>query len=159
MDADRTNKWLTLLANVGVVVGLALLIVEIRQNSELVRAQIHQARSDAFVSARQALADTEFLLPAWEKYMSFGGHQNPSALEALDPVDAARVYRYFQARAGDYDNLYYQYRQGYLDEEFYRTRIENSIRIFAPAWLAHGVLDNMTPSFKAEVERLAAEAD
>ena len=34
MNADNLNKWLTLVANVGVVIGL-------------VRAQIHQARSDS----------------------------------------------------------------------------------------------------------------
>lgn len=105
MNTDKINKWLTLVANVGVVIGLALLIFEIRQNSELVRAQVHQAR------------------------------------------------------AGDYDNLYYQFRQGYLDEGYYHTRIEPSIKLFANTWLTHGILDNMSASFKAEVERLAAEPD
>ena len=112
MNTKTVNKWLSLLANVGVVIGLALLIIEIRQNSELVRAQIHQARSDAYVSARQDFADSEFLLPALEKYLAAGGREDPSALDALDPIEARRVYRYWQSRAGDYDNLYYQYRQG-----------------------------------------------
>ena len=55
MDADNLNKWLTLVANIGVVIGLVLLIYEIRQNSELVRAQIHQARSDSKVWIRLRL--------------------------------------------------------------------------------------------------------
>jgi len=159
MDTNKVNKWLSLLANVGVVIGLALLIFEIRQNSDLVRIQIHQARSDAWVAERQDLADSEFLLPALEKLRAAGGRADISALDVLDPLEAARVYRYMQSRAGDYDNLYYQYRQGYLDEEFYRSRVEASIRRLTPTWLALGVLDTMTPSFKAEVERLAAEID
>ena len=154
MNTDNMSKWLTLLANVGVVIGLALLIFEIRQNSELVRAQIHQSRSDAWVATRQDFADSEFLLPANEKFLAAGGLKDPSALGALDPIEARRVFRYMQSRAGDYDNLYYQYRQGYLDEEFYRTRIEVSIKMLAPTWLAHGVLNNMSDSFKAEVERV-----
>jgi len=159
MNTDKINKWLTLVANVGVVIGLALLIFEIRQNSELVRAQVHQARSDAYVTTRQDLADSEFLLPAFEKFVAAGGFTDVSALDALDPLDAARVYRYMQSRAGDYDNLYYQFRQGYLDEGYYHTRIEPSIKLFANTWLTHGILDNMSASFKAEVERLAAEPD
>ena len=32
---DRTNRWLTLAANIGVIVGLLLLVAEIRQNSNI----------------------------------------------------------------------------------------------------------------------------
>lgn len=39
MDSDKINKWLTLGANIGILVGLALVIFEIRQNSELLRLQ------------------------------------------------------------------------------------------------------------------------
>ena len=159
MIAEKTNKWLTLLANVGVVIGLALLIFEIRQNGELVRAQIHQARSDEWVSARQDLADSEYILPAWEKFVDAGAPGDPSALTTLGPIEAARVYRYMQSRAGDYDNLYFQYRQGYLDEEFYKSRIEPSMNRFARVWLEAGIIDSMTTSFRAEIERLATEPD
>ena len=40
MDADRTNKWLTLTANVGVIVGLIFLALEIRQNTEVARSAV-----------------------------------------------------------------------------------------------------------------------
>ena len=35
MDLDRLNRWLTLLANFGVVAGIVFLAVEIRQNQDL----------------------------------------------------------------------------------------------------------------------------
>ncbi len=47
MNSDNVNKWLTLSANIGVVFGLILLLVELDQNSDLLRSQIHQSRSDA----------------------------------------------------------------------------------------------------------------
>ncbi len=47
MIADNVNKGLTLSANIGVVFGLILLLVELDQNSDLLRSQIHQSRSDA----------------------------------------------------------------------------------------------------------------
>ena len=154
MNAEHVNRWLTLSANIGVVIGLILLLIELDQNSDLVRAQIHQARSDTWVSGRVAFADTEHLLPAYQKFMAAGGPMDPSAIEALDPIELLRVYRYLQSRAGDYDNLFYQYQQGYLDEEFYRTRIESSIKRLAPTWMNMDFLNRLRPSFVAEIERL-----
>ncbi|NIP23581.1 MAG: hypothetical protein GWN81_05995, partial [Phycisphaerae bacterium] len=46
MNSDQLNRWLTLGANIGVVVGIALLILEINQNTEMMRAQMTQARSE-----------------------------------------------------------------------------------------------------------------
>ncbi len=45
MDANRLNGWLALAGNLAVLVGLILLVVEIRQNSDLTRAQISMDRS------------------------------------------------------------------------------------------------------------------
>ena len=39
MDKDRLNRWLTLGANLGVLVGIILLIFELDQNREMMRAQ------------------------------------------------------------------------------------------------------------------------
>jgi hypothetical protein len=41
MDTDRLNRWLTLGANVGVLIGIVLLVVEVRQNNENLIAQSH----------------------------------------------------------------------------------------------------------------------
>jgi hypothetical protein len=38
MAVDRINQWLTLGANIGVVIGLILLLIELDQNSDLLRA-------------------------------------------------------------------------------------------------------------------------
>ena len=153
--SDNINRWLTLGANVGVVIGLVLLILELNQNSNLVRAQIHQARSDNYESFMVDMADTEFLLPAYEKFKAAGGPVDISALDVLDSVERERIRRYYQGRIGGYDNLYLQHKQGYLDDEFYETRIVGSVRRLYPVWLELGLLENgVTPSFVAEIERI-----
>ena len=158
MNAEHVNRWLTLSANIGVVIGLILLLIELDQNSDLVRAQIHQARSDTWVSGRLALADTEHLLPAYQKFLAAGGPMDPSAIEALDPIESSRVYRYVQAVAGDYDNLFYQYQQGYLDEEYYQDAFRARVVRLAPVWDALG-LTGSRRSFVEEIDRImAAEA-
>ncbi len=45
MDTDKANRWLTLGANVGVVIGLILLLIELRQNTDQMRAQIAMERT------------------------------------------------------------------------------------------------------------------
>ena len=39
MSADSANRWLALAANIGILMGLVLVTLEIRQNSELLRLQ------------------------------------------------------------------------------------------------------------------------
>ena len=52
---DRLNRWLTLGANIGVLLGLIMLIVEVRQNAALSRATMEQQKNDV-------LADIEFYI-------------------------------------------------------------------------------------------------
>ena len=156
MSADSINKWLSLSANFGVVIGLILLLIEIDQNSDLVQAQIHQARSDQHVSDRLQRANSEFLLPALEKFDAAGGFANLSALDQLTIVEAARIKELLFAMHQDYDNLFYQYQQGYLDEEFYRYRVEYPIAVLAPWWEKLDVFESVgrRPSYDAEINRI-----
>ena len=157
-NTEKISSWLTLGANIGVVIGLILLIVELNQNSNLVQAQIHQARSDNYESFMLDVADSELLLPAYEKFLAAGGPSNISALDELDSTERERIRRYYQGRLGGYDNLYFQYKQGYLDEEFYESKIVGSIRRLYPIWLELGLLEHgATPSFIDEMERILSD--
>lgn len=40
LDTNRVSYWLTLVANFGVIVGIAFLVLEIRQNSDIATAQV-----------------------------------------------------------------------------------------------------------------------
>ena len=53
MDSDRLQTWLTLGANIAVLVGIVFLAVEIRQNSE------HLALQLEFQAARKSSKTTE----------------------------------------------------------------------------------------------------
>jgi len=39
MDSENMSKWLTLGANIGIMIGLILVVIQIRQNSDLLRLQ------------------------------------------------------------------------------------------------------------------------
>ncbi len=151
----NVNKWLTLSANIGVVFGLILLLVELDQNSDLVRAQIHQARSDTQVAKNENRADSEHLAPLLEKIQPFGGFANLSSTDELTPEELYRLRAFLQARHVDYDNMFYQYQQGYLDEEYYQSTISHAIQLFSPWWDKLEIFRNVRrPSFDAEIRRL-----
>ena len=155
MNADSVNKWLTLSANIGVVFGLILLLVELDQNNDLVRAQIHQARADTQAARFENRADSEYVAPLLEKMQLFGGIANLSSSDELTPEELYRLRAYLQGRHQDYDNLFYQYQQGYLDEEYYQFSVSNAIRVFSPWWDKLEILENSRrPSFDAEIRRL-----
>ena len=61
MDSDRLNGWPSVVATGGVILGMAFLIYELRQNSDLMRVQIRQARADAAMSNNEQLFNSEYL--------------------------------------------------------------------------------------------------
>jgi hypothetical protein len=50
MDADSLNQWLSLGANIGVLAGIFLLIFEIRQNRQAIRAQTRNDLAQGAIS-------------------------------------------------------------------------------------------------------------
>ncbi len=157
MNTSKFSRWLRFTANIGVVTGLFLLLVEMDQNNDLARAQIHQIRADSWGDFKLAFADSEYLLPAWGRFQDAGGLRNLDALDTLNSIDRARVVQFLMHRYNDYDNLFYQYQQGFLDEEYYEYRIAPSIRVLADAWKYIGVYDLARPSFIDEMDRITSE--
>ena len=66
MDSDRLNRWLTLAANTGVLVGIIFLAVEIRQNSELARMQLSDERSTTWQQG-ELVVFGDSIASVWEK--------------------------------------------------------------------------------------------
>jgi hypothetical protein len=114
MNADNVNKWLTLSANIGVVIGLVLLIVEIGQNTEMMRTQINQSRTDTAISEQQAVFNSDHVPAVIAKIRRE---------EKLSDEEMIRYTTYFRAYNRNQDNNLWQYNQGYLGDN-----IPNSIR-------------------------------
>ncbi len=117
MNADNVNRWLTLSANIGVVIGLVLLIVEIGQNTEMMRAQINQSRTDTAISEQQAVFNSDYI-PALLAKRDRG--------EPFSDEEMIRYATIFRAGNRNQDNNLWQYNQGFLGENTPR-----SIRGFA----------------------------
>ena len=160
MDSDGINKWLTLGANIGVLIGIVLLLIEIDQNSDLLKAQIHQARADAHVGHRLNDVESDKWTAIRMKLQENGYQQDLSSIESLTPEELFRFRDYLAARHTDLDNLHYQYQQGYLDEEYYRYKVVCAIRRNGPYWEKLGIFrTNVRPSFAVEIKRIMDEVE
>jgi hypothetical protein len=149
-NSSKLDRWLTVGTNLSVLVGIALLIVEINQNNELVRIQIEQARSDTYV--------------AWQREVASGDHVDGKffgdmAFEQLDPVEMERIRAIASARFYDYETLYAQYERGFVSEEYWNDRIVPAVRNWAPIWAKLFRLDELSSrrNFIDEIKSITAE--
>lgn len=117
MKAFNFGQTVSLLANLGVIVGIVFLVFEMRQNSELMRVQINQARADAAMLSNEHSFNSEFI-PAILAKIKEGNEL--SAEEWIRFVD------YFRAMNRNQDNVLSQYDAGMLGENTPR-----SVTVFA----------------------------
>jgi len=152
MEADKANRWLTLGANIGVLIGIMLLVVELDQNREMIRAQTRNDISRQISDHLGMVANNDQL--ASVKRRSEAG-------EELSADEEQQQYLLFTANKRMWENIHYQYRQGMFDEkEFDGERaawraLINRDKSFARNWCPSR--ENYSPEFAAELDSLLDE--
>ena len=152
-----------LVGAIGVVLTLWYLAVQIRQNTHameeskrLALAQTYQMRADALQSMLVHAAESQYIGPLITKLTQLGYPEDVSALERLTADERGRFRQWQIAQQTHWDNMYFQYQQGYLDEEYYQDSFRERVARLAPTWQALGISGGRQ-SFSAEIERLLAE--
>lgn len=135
-----------------VVASLLALVVELRQTKIAVMAATYQARALDAIALNLALQESELVLPLLTKTEVL----DPAQLSQLSDLERMRLVVFFTGRYVDADNEYYQYQQGFLDEEHLEYGIKTFIRGNAPRWRALGI-EESRPSFRAFVDSVLAE--
>ena len=105
MKSDRINKWLTLVANIGVIFGLILVAYELQQNSELMRVQISQSRADSAMASNEHSFNSDYIPPILAKVRQG---------DNLSTEERIRFTDYFRAMNRNQDNVLSQYDAGML---------------------------------------------
>jgi hypothetical protein len=112
LASEKINSWLTFGANLGVIVGLILLIIEIRQNTEMMQAQMNQSRTEAAQSEQQATFNSDYI-PAIMVKRDTG--------QQLSDEELRRYQAYMRSFSRNMDNQLWQYNQGLLGENIPRS--------------------------------------
>src|SRR6202007_2475001 len=99
--------------------------------------------------------ESQCIGPLITKLTHLGYPEDVSALDRLSPDERGRFRQWQIAQQTHWDNMYFQYQQGYLDEEYYRDAFRERVARLAPPWKALGITGGRR-SFSDEIERLLA---
>ena len=144
LDLGQT---LQLLGNLGIVVGILLLVYELSQNSEMMRAQTRNELSQGLI----------------EILMGISGDDESASIvlrgdrgEELTEIESARYENMTISQLRYHENVYYQYRNGLYDETEYLAQREMwRTNVFAQKGLAELFCDlrhGFSPEFVAEID-------
>jgi hypothetical protein len=150
---------------IAVVVTLVYLTAQIRHSSQVMEenrrlalAQTYQMRADALQTMLVHAADSERIGPVITKLTNAGYPEDLESLASLDEEELGRFRQWQIAQQTHWDNMFYQYQQGFLDEEYYQDAFRARVVRLAPVWDALG-LTGSRRSFVEEIDRImAAEA-
>ena len=115
MKETSFTQAITILANIGVIAGIIFLGIEISQNTEMMQAQMAQARADSAMDQSEAIYNSAYLPEVL------------IAVQANQPLTPEQNYRftaYIRAIHRNQDNILRQYHQGLLGEG-----TEESVRV------------------------------
>ena len=153
MKPDQLNRWLTFGANLAVLVGIGLVIVELQQNNAMIRAQTRSEISAGITGLLSDVAGNPQLANLVRR--ADEGQELTADEQKQYAHRSAAMFRYFE-------NVHYQYREGMYDEseylahrEAWRLFFENS-RTAVKNWCDYRKI--VSPAFRAEIDGLIAES-
>ena len=148
MRADSVNRWLTLGANIGVLIGIILLLAELNQNSTMMRAQ---TRSEVTAELIDVTAGV------WNDADFADIHRRGNLGEELTELERYRFRYHYLGVFRYFENVHYQYRQGLFDETEFAAQKEAwkgvmSSELVVEFWCGYG--NSVSPEFRAEIDNL-----
>ncbi len=109
MELSQINEWLSLVANIGVLLGIAFLIVEIKQNTEAHRSDSRKAlMANDQASLLVALDHTDIFTKMGQ-------------IEKLTQEDQYRLSFVYAIDLRNREFEYFQYKSGSLDEDSWKS--------------------------------------
>lgn len=100
------------ISSIGVVISLIYLALQIRKNTETERMSTYQSVVSDFGSLNRTMSTSPELSSLYIKAMDDFG--------ALDSDEKARISQLFFATFHYFENMYYQHKKGYLEEDVWR---------------------------------------
>ena len=152
MNKIDLGQVISILANIGVILGIVFLGIQIRQTNRAVAGAAYQARSLAIMERQDWLAESSNLASITLK-VEVEGLNSLTELEKsrLDATALGQFYRI--------DGTYYQCELGLLDREYCGAVFDAEMRLWVPRWRDQGILQLqrqrgfIRPSFDLEIAK------
>lgn len=130
MDADCLNRLLAFVTNISVFIGLILLVYEVRQNSELMRAQITMERATTNIQILADFANGGELIPIDVKLRGESeGFPETLGWSKLLTAEENRRYEFWMyLRLTELNNDWFQCTVGLVSPETCRKEVRDNMR-------------------------------
>jgi hypothetical protein len=110
MDSSHQEKWVPVVANIGVIIGIAVLVYELNQTNRLAETQAEALRLDQIQLAQLAFAESDYLPQISLKAENEG-------VDSLPAIERSRLRHWHYSVMLRMENHYMHFERGYLDEE------------------------------------------
>jgi len=150
MNLDIVNRWLTLLANIGVLLGIVFLAIEMRNSSDAITAQVRDSIADGFITLNMATINDPQVGANWVV-----GLKDPGR---LSDTNAIRFSMGMRALFNQYIRVHGLYRAGLIDESDWALYAREAATILSsPGGKLHWSGNEMNSEFRADIERYSGQ--
>jgi hypothetical protein len=158
LNRSLITEWLSVLTNLGVLIGVALLVVELNQNAELMRAEIHALRAEAKVDRQMSMANSGEMVRIMQLAYSAGFPTDSQGLNVLNAEERFRLAAFIAGLKEAVGNWHYQCQKGMLDDELCRSGYRAQVRNLTLMSHAMSIeLTDVRESFLADIRKIASE--
>jgi hypothetical protein len=110
MKMDNLNRWLTLLANAGVLIGIVVVAIELQQTQTEMTAEASTLRAQMAIDIRDRQTEN--------RIYEIGEKLRTSRELTIEEDD--RLRNFISSLMRFFENLHFQYQLGVLDEEIWQ---------------------------------------
>ena len=150
----KANSWLTLLANVGILVGLVLLTIELKQNTDQLRLQLVFETNQKIFANNQVLLDKD-VATVFTKAMS-----NPEDLTFAEFLIADSI---IINMVNEWEDRFFIYKAGLISEQDWKRHVDENVAWTLGSRYARARWDDLKIPFEREfsdyVDRALANTD
>ena len=145
MDTDRLNRWLTLGANVGVLVGIIFLALEVRQTGDALKVQMTDSVANGFITLNMPTISDPQVANVW-----IAGLYRP---ESLTDTEAVQFSMYIRGLFNQYERLENLHEIGLINDEDWEFYAREIIAIMSlPGAKIHSERNEISPSLSRSIK-------
>jgi hypothetical protein len=134
---ERFTNYLTLAANLGILVGLVFVFLQMRQNEALLRITLLNQHNESYIAADTAVGG-ETLAEYWAKSFEDLTNLTLAEMRALEAQTFSPLLRW--------SNLYRLYEAGLIEESAWRAEIQNDAMFYFTSPYGRAWWDTFSPT-------------
>jgi len=139
------GQTIAILANVGVLLGIIFLAIEIRESRIAILAQSQDSVADGFLTLN--------LVTITDPEIGLTFQKGLCAPEELTELEAARFSMHMRALFNQFRRIYRLYEQGLLDEQAWRLYGTEAYQFMvSPGGEAHFLMNELEPDLRVAIE-------